>query len=206
MTDRDSNNRIEQPPHSQARPATEYHDEGPPPAPPPAPPPTSPPAPPNAGDPARVRERPQRPPQPLGPGPSGYYFDQHPGSGGAHETAAPEPTRAQAGPPERRTPPPVVAPARHNADDHGPPTAVFGDMNTDTPPRLGSGGPRQPSCADDQREGGESAPVASYSYVEGFRTSALVPSRKVPPGRGWRRALYKSTFGLINLGRSPDER
>jgi MinD-like ATPase involved in chromosome partitioning or flagellar assembly len=34
----------------------------------------------------------------------------------------------------------------------------------------------------------------------------LVPTRKVPPGRGWRRALYKSTFGLINLGLSPDER
>ncbi|MCW2690713.1 MAG: ATPase involved in chromosome partitioning-like protein [Mycobacterium sp.] len=52
-----------------------------------------------------------------------------------------------------------------------------------------------------------SAPAAgNWSYVEGIRSSELVPTRKVPPGRGWRRALYKSTFGLINLGLSPDER
>ncbi|PRC47267.1 MinD/ParA family protein, partial [Mycobacterium sp. ITM-2017-0098] len=33
-----------------------------------------------------------------------------------------------------------------------------------------------------------------------------VPPRKVVPGRGWRRALYRATFGLINLGPSPEER
>jgi MinD-like ATPase involved in chromosome partitioning or flagellar assembly len=27
----------------------------------------------------------------------------------------------------------------------------------------------------------------------------------VPPSRGWRLALYKATFGLVNLGQSPDE-
>jgi MinD-like ATPase involved in chromosome partitioning or flagellar assembly len=34
----------------------------------------------------------------------------------------------------------------------------------------------------------------------------LVPTRKIPPARGWRRAVHTGTFGLINLGRSPDER
>jgi MinD-like ATPase involved in chromosome partitioning or flagellar assembly len=29
--------------------------------------------------------------------------------------------------------------------------------------------------------------------------------RRVPPSRGWRLALYKATFGLVNLGQGPDE-
>jgi MinD-like ATPase involved in chromosome partitioning or flagellar assembly len=33
-----------------------------------------------------------------------------------------------------------------------------------------------------------------------------VPTRKVPPSRGWRRAVLQGTFGLLNLGQSPDER
>jgi MinD-like ATPase involved in chromosome partitioning or flagellar assembly len=33
----------------------------------------------------------------------------------------------------------------------------------------------------------------------------LVPTRKVPPSRGWRRLIYIATGGLVNLGRSPDE-
>jgi MinD-like ATPase involved in chromosome partitioning or flagellar assembly len=56
-------------------------------------------------------------------------------------------------------------------------------------------------------ETGPSAPApTSWSYVDGFRASELVPTRKVPPGRGWRRALYSATFGLINLGPGPEER
>ncbi|PRC62584.1 MinD/ParA family protein, partial [Mycobacterium sp. ITM-2017-0098] len=43
-------------------------------------------------------------------------------------------------------------------------------------------------------------------YTERIRADALVPPRKVVPGRGWRRALYRATFGLINLGPSPEER
>jgi MinD-like ATPase involved in chromosome partitioning or flagellar assembly len=33
-----------------------------------------------------------------------------------------------------------------------------------------------------------------------------VPARKIPPARGWRRAVLIGSFGLINLGQSPDER
>ena len=47
---------------------------------------------------------------------------------------------------------------------------------------------------------------SNYNYVDSIRTSELVPAaRKVPPGGGWRRALYNATFGLVNLGQSPDE-
>jgi MinD-like ATPase involved in chromosome partitioning or flagellar assembly len=48
-------------------------------------------------------------------------------------------------------------------------------------------------------------PAAGYSYVDSIRTSELVPSKKVPPRKGWRRFIYRGSFGLINLGPSPDE-
>ncbi|AFM14896.1 ATPase involved in chromosome partitioning [Mycolicibacterium chubuense NBB4] len=49
-------------------------------------------------------------------------------------------------------------------------------------------------------------PPQPGSYAEHIRTEELVPIRKPIPGRGWRSALYKASFGLINLGLSPDER
>ena len=48
-------------------------------------------------------------------------------------------------------------------------------------------------------------PSTGYSYVDSIRTSELVPSKKVPPRKGWRRVIHRGTFGLINLGPSPDE-
>jgi MinD-like ATPase involved in chromosome partitioning or flagellar assembly len=50
------------------------------------------------------------------------------------------------------------------------------------------------------------APAAGWgNYVEAIRTSELVPSRRIPPARGWRLAVFKATFGLVNPGQSPDE-
>ena len=48
-------------------------------------------------------------------------------------------------------------------------------------------------------------PPTNWSYVDSIRTSELVPTRKPPPGKGWRRMVYKATFGAVNLGQSPDE-
>jgi len=48
-------------------------------------------------------------------------------------------------------------------------------------------------------------PAAGYSYVDSIRTSELVPTKKTPPHKGWRRFVYRSTFRLVNLGPSPDE-
>ena len=45
----------------------------------------------------------------------------------------------------------------------------------------------------------------SDSYADRIRADDLVPSRRVPPSRGWRFALFKATFGLVNLGPGPDE-
>jgi MinD-like ATPase involved in chromosome partitioning or flagellar assembly len=47
---------------------------------------------------------------------------------------------------------------------------------------------------------------ANWSYVDQIRTSELVPTRKIPPARGWRKVVLNGTFGLMNLGQSPDER
>jgi MinD-like ATPase involved in chromosome partitioning or flagellar assembly len=47
---------------------------------------------------------------------------------------------------------------------------------------------------------------SSWNYVENIRSSEMVPTRRIPPRRGWRKALYRGTFKLINPGQSPDER
>ncbi|WP_084043165.1 MinD/ParA family ATP-binding protein [Mycobacterium avium] len=48
--------------------------------------------------------------------------------------------------------------------------------------------------------------AASWNYTDNIRSSEMVPTRRIPPRRGWRKALYYSTFKLINPGQSPDER
>ena len=57
-----------------------------------------------------------------------------------------------------------------------------------------------------EQRGGQPATPQSWSYSDQIRSAELVPTRKIPPARGWRRAVYKGTFGLVNLGQSPDER
>ena len=48
-------------------------------------------------------------------------------------------------------------------------------------------------------------PSTGWSYVDSIRTSELVPTKKMPPRKGWRRIIYRGTLGLVNLGPSPDE-
>jgi MinD-like ATPase involved in chromosome partitioning or flagellar assembly len=48
--------------------------------------------------------------------------------------------------------------------------------------------------------------AANWNYVDSIRSSELVPTRRIPPGGGWRKAVYVASFKLINLGCSPDER
>lgn len=67
-----------------------------------------------------------------------------------------------------------------------------------------------PQPASDPRNWVEQPPAAAgpanWAYVDSIRPSELVPTRKIPPGKGWRKFMYKSTFGLLNFGQSPDER
>ncbi|WP_197375869.1 MinD/ParA family ATP-binding protein [Mycolicibacterium baixiangningiae] len=43
------------------------------------------------------------------------------------------------------------------------------------------------------------------SYADRIRVNDLVPPRRTPPARGWRRWVFTLSFGLINPGQSPDE-
>jgi MinD-like ATPase involved in chromosome partitioning or flagellar assembly len=77
------------------------------------------------------------------------------------------------------------------------------------PPREPSTtGPRQGVHWSSGVGGGDSVtatPPTGWNYVDSIATRELLPTRKVPPARGWRRVIYNATFGLINPGQSPDE-
>ena len=80
------------------------------------------------------------------------------------------------------------------------------------PPQPGQGpppGPPQYGTWAPQQQGHDPRlappPQPPGSYADRIRADDLVPSRRIIPARGWRRVLYKATFGLVNLGRSPDE-
>jgi MinD-like ATPase involved in chromosome partitioning or flagellar assembly len=95
---------------------------------------------------------------------------------------------------------------------YGEEARMFGAPRTNQPPQPWQqpAPPHEPSTVpreDGQRSYGPpaAAPTVDWNYVEGIRASELVPSRKVPPGRGWRRLIYNATGGLINLGQSPNE-
>jgi MinD-like ATPase involved in chromosome partitioning or flagellar assembly len=87
-----------------------------------------------------------------------------------------------------------------------PPHATRPAGQTAQPPP--SSGGRTPQQWQPQGYGPEAAatpPPPPESYADRIKADDLVPSRKVPPGRGWRFAVYKATFGLVNPGQSPDE-
>ena len=48
--------------------------------------------------------------------------------------------------------------------------------------------------------------AANWNYTDSIRAGELVPTRRTPPRRGWRKALYVASGKLINPGQSPDER
>ena len=60
--------------------------------------------------------------------------------------------------------------------------------------------------ADDQGFNPAQGSAANENYVDSIRSSELVPTRRIPPGRGWRKVLYIASFKLVNLGQSPGER
>jgi MinD-like ATPase involved in chromosome partitioning or flagellar assembly len=48
-------------------------------------------------------------------------------------------------------------------------------------------------------------PQPTGSYADRIRRDDLVPAKRVAPSRGWRLALFRVTFGMVNLGQSTDE-
>ncbi|MGW0160342.1 MinD/ParA family ATP-binding protein [Mycobacterium sp. NPDC003323] len=65
--------------------------------------------------------------------------------------------------------------------------------------------PQQPWSQQGPPPGRVTPPAPPASYADRIPVHDLVPARRTPPGRGWRRLLFRASFGLINLGPSPDE-
>jgi MinD-like ATPase involved in chromosome partitioning or flagellar assembly len=89
---------------------------------------------------------------------------------------------------------------------YGEEARIAGAPRTDQPPQPWQqpAPPHEPSTGPSeggQESYGSAAPPFDWNYVD----SELVPIRKVPPGRGWRRLVYNATFGLVNPGQSPGE-
>jgi MinD-like ATPase involved in chromosome partitioning or flagellar assembly len=156
------------------------------PAPPPPPPPPPPP---------RDTDRPDggpRPRQRYGP-PPGVPRDT-----GALPVQGrpPEPPQQWAPQPPNQQPP-VWQQGRGPRPN--PPPPVQGQGPPPGPPQYGSW-QGQPYGQDPRV-----APPPPGSYADRIRADELVPTRPVAPTRGWRRAVFKLSFGLINPGQSPEE-
>ncbi|GAA2548504.1 MinD/ParA family ATP-binding protein [Mycolicibacterium diernhoferi] len=122
-------------------------------------------------------------PESAPPAPSRPPVD-HPPPYGADTGPIPthRPDRPQPGPPPER--PHVAGPPPQRGRPPGPP----------------------PYPGPSQHPGRGHHPVPPPgSYADRIPVHDLVPVRRVPPGRGWRRLVFRASFGLINPGPSPDE-
>ncbi|MBW0016591.1 MAG: MinD/ParA family protein [Mycobacterium sp.] len=67
-----------------------------------------------------------------------------------------------------------------------------------------------PTPAEQGGAAGRDALAARYQHQDSvsgtLRISDMVAPRKIPPGGGWRKFLYRASFQTINLGESPAER
>ncbi|ORB31234.1 MinD/ParA family ATP-binding protein [Mycolicibacterium parafortuitum] len=86
--------------------------------------------------------------------------------------------------------------------DWTPPTRPVPPVSQPVPPPLQPWPPQPVQTTAPQ----PTRPPQPASYADGIRSQELVPTPKELPGHGWRLALYKATFGLVNLGPSPQER
>ncbi len=116
--------------------------------------------------------------------------------------AVPEQPRPVA-PPTVAVPPP--APPRPDGWGQPRPPSWPPPRRHPGPPPQQHGGAPWPDRPPAGPEGYPAAPQPG-SYADRIRAGDLVPTRKPAPGRGWRLAVYKATFGMVNLGPSPEER
>lgn len=137
-----------------------------------------------------------------------------------------EPDTGPSGPRATPPPPPVPDPGRRTSfrDTQQmrprPPPAPPRPQPTNRGQPLGwqpARGPLPPAGAPPQQsrppegygpEGyGPGGPMArpGSSYADWIRVDELVPPRRTPPAHGWRRWVYRLSFGRINPGQSPDE-
>ena len=94
-------------------------------------------------------------------------------------------------PGQRQTPPPWPPQARPPAPAARP---VAGPAHPPHPPQQWPPAP-----------GRVTPPAPPASYADRIPVHDLVPTPRTPPARGWRRLLFRASFGLINPGPSADE-
>jgi MinD-like ATPase involved in chromosome partitioning or flagellar assembly len=126
---------------------------------------------------------------------SGPPSPQHAGP----RAQGPAPRQPESGPPSGPQPaqaPPPQPPPRAEAPEERRPADAGTRWSDDQPPAGGWAG----------AGGWAETGAANWNYVDNIRSSELVSTRKIPPERGWRHFLLKASWGLINLGQSPDER
>lgn len=128
----------------------------------------------------------------------------------------PPPPAPPPAPPQRYAPPPTFPtpgrppepPQQWGPQPPNPPPAWQGRGQRPNAPQPGPGQGPPPQYGTWQGRPFGPDPRAAQppgSYADRIRADDLVPSRRVAPARGWRRAIFKLSFGMINPGPSPDE-
>ena len=145
------------------------------------------------------------PPEPWSPPPMSAE-EQRPAPAGQHSQLSGYP------PPASRPVPPVSRGTGYSDE-----TRAFPATRADQPRWQHSAPPREPAGPQPRhgvrwQQGPVRPPPPTGgpepgwgTYVESIRSTELVPTRKTPPGGGWRLAVFKATRGMVNLGQSPDE-
>ncbi|MUL48353.1 MinD/ParA family protein [Mycobacterium sp. CBMA293] len=138
-----------------------------------------------------------------------YDPRQQPPQQGQYRAAEPGPGQGYPPPPQRmpidsgaQPPQQPQHPGAYGAPQPGP-----GQGYPPPPQRMpidsGAQPPQQPQ---QEYSGNAQGSAAPYVYTNTIRRDEMVPTRKLPPKRGWRKGVYLGSAKLINPGQSPDER
>jgi MinD-like ATPase involved in chromosome partitioning or flagellar assembly len=137
------------------------------------------------------------------PGPPPPFRDPE-RSGGSFRQQAPR-YNPPSGSPHDTGPPPVSNRSENAPWGQQPERQPPRQQRVAGPPNLGPPpGQPWPGSGYGPDDRGTATPPGG-SYADRIRADDLVPTRRVPPSRGWRLALYRATFGTVNLGQGPDE-
>ncbi|WP_029112165.1 MinD/ParA family protein [Mycobacterium sp. URHB0044] len=116
------------------------------------------------------------------------------------------------GPPPQQSPPQPPAPPQHPSPPQPSSQQQWGQQPPGWQQQRGQRPPAPPppppGSWPSQQYGPDSRvapPPPTGSYADRIIRDELVPAKQIPPSRGWRLALYRLTFGMVNLGQSPDE-
>lgn len=131
-----------------------------------------------------------------------HQKDQPPerGGSGTHRAQPRPPGHAQS---TRTSEPPPVLPKQQGRH---PPGGYYPPRNDHTKQQPGPAARNNAGPAAHHAQRRQASALASGDLIyEQLRASDLVTRRKIPPGHGWRKLLYRLSSGSINTGESSDE-